>query len=277
MKTILTLLFICSVAFANSNTSAYIDYTYQSDKSFNNIQKLVGKTFIPDAYTAGYGIQEQVEPGAIKIHIGNDFVAMDGVEDIYYLSIVDKKKSKVGFEFKLVDSRGTDFYTFKVVTDDANHVQLLYLHSRKNGEHTFHLPKKSSDQIAKENKYFTPKNRTLITSYDALQNQFIVPNRKIDNVKNKLAVPESISMKRGFDLKFGQKTVTVNSKATSEQFTYPIKNIKVEEVCCEKTYAGAVKMMKIKVKDKAKYVKVYLNAVNQIEYIDIKNTRYFLR
>ena len=277
MKRILTLLFVCSIAFANSNTSSYEDYTYQSDKSFNNIQKLVGKTFIPNAYTVGVGIKEHVEPGAVKIHIGNDFIAMDGVEDLYYFNIVDKKKTNVGFEFRLAGMRGSDFSKFKVVTDGANHVQLLYFSSRKHGEHTFHLPKKSNEQIAKENQYFTPKNRTLITSYDALQNQFIIPNRKIENTKNPLAVAEAISMKRGFEMKFGAKTMTINSKATSEQFTYTVKKVKTEEVCCEKTYGGAVKMMKVRVKNKAKNIKVYLNAVNQIEYIDIKNTRYFLR
>ena len=277
MKRLFTLLLVSSLAFAN--TSSYEDYTYQTDKSFTTIENLVGKTFVPNAYMEGVGNKAIVEAGDVKVHIGADFVAFDGVDGLHYFNVTDKKPSYDGYSFNLVDLRGSNLSEFTVVTDPAYQVQLLHLNSRKYGEHTFFLPQKSKEELKAEHKYFTPKNITLIAAYGMLIDKTINPYKELADYTNPAAVTEKVSMKRDLNVSFSNEQVTVNSKVAAEDFAYDIKKVKIKEVSSTKV-PYAVKMFEMKVKrndNKVRKVKVFLNAVNQIEFIELKDTRYFLR
>jgi len=227
MKNLLITILVVLSQFAAAN-SGFEDYTYQKDRPFNDIRQLQGQTFVPQAYSESSHGKTQVEAGKVKIHIGNSMVHIEGVTSLGSFNIVAATSTRVGYEFKIMDSRGYNSSKMKVVLDRNNFVELVYLYSRKYGEFTFFLPNKTQKDLERERAYFSNKKSTLIESEDDLKDLSLVPYKQVINIHNPSAVTEKISMKKGVSFKVGTKYVTIKSEGSEK--SYKLKKSKVELV-----------------------------------------------
>ena len=270
-KLLITILVIIS-QFSVAN-SGFEDYTYQKDRPFNNIRQLQGQTFVPQEYSNGTLGKTQVKAGEVKIHIGNSMVHIDGVPSLGSFNIVAATSTRVGYEFKLMDSRGYNTSKMKVVLDRHNFVELVYLYSRKQGEFSFFLPSKTKRDLEKERAYFTSKKSTILETKDDLDSLSLVPYKQIIAVNNPLSVNEKISMKKQRSFNFGTNYVIFRSGKKEQKFK--LAKSKITPISLE-DYPKVVEVWEVKTKGRKNNIYIFLNKRNEIEFFDINNIRYSL-
>lgn len=248
------------------------DYTYQKDKRFTHVKQLNGQTFVPQEYIEGKGGRVFVRPDKIKIHISSAKMAFEGVDKLGFFNIVAKTKTKTGFNFKLTDGRGRDFSKLIIVMN-GEYVRSMHLTSKKLGEYTFFLPQKSKSQLKQERRYFSSTRTTKSETYDELCKEPIVPYQQIRNVNNPYSFLEKISVKQKFSIDFAEGSVLFKDRKDSKR--YRVKRVKKRDLTI-KDNPAVKQVLDVKIKDKAKRIKVFLNDKNQIEFIELKGTRYLL-
>lgn len=269
LTTLFITLLLCVGMNATVPTSG--DYTYQQDKQFRSVEQLTGQTFVPGEYIAERGGAVDLEAGEIKIYVGQDFVAFKGVENLNNFGIIAKRKIREGYELKLADRRGTDFAKMQILTDKKGHVHTLNYYSQKYGIYTFYLPKKTASQLKKERAYFTVKDKYTLKAYEDLVNQTIVPYMQVLDVTDKSGMSEKISMKKQFKIEFTEKQVKFSNAEKS--ISYDVKRVKMKKSVKGTELSST---LEIKLKQKPKKIILKLDDNNNIEFIGVKNTRYFL-
>ncbi len=273
---IATCLLLLSIGLtASTNSAAYGDYTYQTDKKIQRIEQLVGQTFVPQEYVEGYDMKRALKPGEITIEITPNAVLLKGVNKIEKLAIIGKAATRLGFEFKLADQRGKDVSKLKIVTNKYKHVQLLYLYSKKYGEHTFFLPLRTKTQIEREKAYFTSAKKYKVNHYADIVGKRITPNQQHANVTNPNEVLEKVSMKQQLNITFADTAVVFKDAKAST--AYKIAKAKKVKNHKSKYDATVTQVMPIKVKGKTKKINVFLNENNQIVFVGVQNAQYFLQ
>lgn len=251
------------------------DYTYQKDRRFNAIEQLNGQLFIPQEYSEGIGLRQTLLPGDYKILINGNVVTFSGIEGLERFNIVDRYKTKIGYEFKMVDARGNDFSKLRIVTENS-FVKLIYFVSNKYGEHTFFLPNKTSEQIKTEKAYFTQKNSLIITDVvKDLANKKIVPQMINEQTNNPFEVDRSVSIKENLSLEFKDKALEIKANSATKKLT--IKKTKLHNIVSkDKKHPNARKMVEIKFSESKSKMKIYLNVKNEIESIEYETNKYLL-
>lgn len=272
MKNLLITILVVLSQFAVAN-SGFEDYTYQKDKSFNDIRQLQGQTFVPQAYSKSSHGKTQVEAGKVKIHIGNSMVHIEGVPSLGSFNIIAAASTRVGYEFKIMDNRGYHSSKMKVVLDRNNFVELVYIYSKKSGEFTFFLPNKTQKDLEKERAYFSNKKSVLIDNEDDLENLSLVPYKQTVGINNPSALTEKISMKKGVSFKVGTKYVTIKSGGKEE--SYKLKKSKIELVSL-KNQPQITESWELKTEGRKNNIKMFLNEKSEIEFFDVNNVRYSL-
>ena len=252
MKRFIIAFFLTVVSLSNAMAAGWNDYTYQREKRFEKIEQVVGQTFVPQEYAAGYGKHTEVEAGDVKIHFMANSVKIEGIEGLGSYTIVARSKSRTGYDFKLADSRGYELSELKLLLDRDRYVAGIYFYSRKSGELSFALPEKTQSQLQKERNYFTAKAANKVSVFNS--------------------VMESISINDKFGFKFSERQVTVSSLRGSK--TYSVKRSK------QLKYTGkdpkVKNVLEVKLADNKQAMKLYLNEQHQIEYVELNNTKYFL-
>ncbi|MEZ4886084.1 MAG: hypothetical protein R3E32_15220 [Chitinophagales bacterium] len=273
MKKLLITILVVLSQFSVFANSGFEEYTYRKDKSFKNIRQLQGQTFVPQEYSNGTLGKTYVEAGKVKIHIGNSMIHIEGISSLGNFNIVAASSTRVGYEFKLMDGRGYSTSNMKVVVDQNNFVELIYLYSRKHGEFTFFLPSKTQKDLENERAYFSNKKSTLIESTNDLEDLVLVPYQQIVGINNPLAVEEKISIKKGISFEIGTKYVII--KSGNEMQSYKLKKVNIE-LASLKDHPNIMEVFEMKTKGRKNNIKMFLNKENEIEFFDINNTRYTL-
>lgn len=272
MKNIFIFLFVALVSVgAYATTPSTGDYTYQRDKQFNNLNQLTGQTFVPKEYVEGRGGKKRVAPGSVMVHFGADMVGFKGVDGLKTFGVIAKTKIRKGFEYKLVDRRGSDFSKIQVLTDKYNYIHTINFYSKKYGAFTFYLPQKTKDQLKKERAYFTAKKKHTVKAYTDLVNKTIVPYQEVTDASAKNALKAKVPMNRKFNMTFTEEEVKI--KVDKEEVAYKIRKVKTKRTVTGKAVNT---VMEIKVKKRPKKVILNINDKNQIDNITIKNSQYFL-
>ena len=270
MKRFIIAFFLTVVSLSNAMAAGWNDYTYQREKRFEKIEQVVGQTFVPQEYAAGYGKHTEVEAGDVKIHFMANSVKIEGIEGLGSYTIVARSKSRTGYDFKLADSRGYELSELKLLLDRDRYVAGIYFYSRKSGELSFALPEKTQSQLQKERNYFTAKAANKVSVFNDLLGKSIMPIKYLANTDN--SVMESISINDKFGFKFSERQVTVSSLRGSK--TYSVKRSK------QLKYTGkdpkVKNVLEVKLADNKQAMKLYLNEQHQIEYVELNNTKYFL-
>ncbi|MFK7906345.1 MAG: hypothetical protein AB8B69_14535 [Chitinophagales bacterium] len=272
-KLLIALLVLISISPFITANSGSEDYTYRKDRPFHDIRQLQGQTFVPQEYSDGTLGKTQVKAGELKIHVGNSMVHIDGVSKLGSFNIVAAASTRVGYEFKLMDSRGYSPSKMKIVLDQNNFVELVYFHSRKHGEFTFFLPSKTKKDLAKERSYFSNKKSLLIEGQDDMSDLELVPYQQIVNVNNPLALKEKISMKKGLSFKIGTNYVTFKSGNTTKRHKLNKSKITLASL---KSHPDVIEIWELKTSGRRNNVKLFLNKRNEIEFFDIDDVRYTL-
>ncbi|MGB1241040.1 MAG: hypothetical protein ACPG49_00870 [Chitinophagales bacterium] len=272
-KLLITLLVFISISPFVVANSGFDDYTYRKDRPFHDIRQLQGQTFVPQEYSDGTLGKTQVKAGDIKVHVGNNMVHIDGIPELGSFSIVAAASTRVGYEFKLMDSRGYSPSKMKVVLDQNNFVELVYLYSRKHGEFTFFLPSKTKKDLAKERAYFSNKKTVLIEGQDDLSDLELVPYQQTVNVNNPLALKEKISIKKGLSFKIGTNYVIFKSGKTTKHHKLSKSKITLASL---KNHPNVIEIWELKTTGRRNNVKLFLNKGNEIEFFDIDDIRYTL-
>ncbi len=272
MKKLLITILVIFSQFAVAN-SGFEDYTYQKDRPFNDIRQLQGQTFVPQTYTAGTFGKTDVKAGQVKIHIGNSMVHIEGVPSLGSFNIIAATSTRLGYEFKLMDGRGYSSSKMKVVLDQHNFVELVYLYSKKYGEFTFFLPSKTQKDLEEERAYFSAKKSTLIEGESDFEDLSLVPYKRIIDTNNPSAVSEKISMKKGVSFKIGTKYVTIKSENKTKNYKLKRKKVSLASL---KSRPDITEVLEIKTRGRKNNIKMFLNEKNEIEFFDFNNTRYML-
>jgi len=274
MKKLLIILFVfISISPSILANSGFEEYTYRKDRPFHDIRQLQGQTFVPQEYSDGTLGKTQLKAGEIKIHVGNSMVHIDGIPELGSFNIVAAVSTRVGYEFKLMDSRGYSPSKMKVVLDQNNFVELVYLYSRKHGEFTFFLPSKTKKDLAKERSYFSNKKSVLIEGQDDMADLELVPYQQIVNINNPLALKEKISMKKGLSFKIGTDYVIFKSENKTERHKLSKSKITLASL---KNHPNVMEIWELKTSGRKNNIKLFLNKRNEIEFFDINDIRYTL-
>lgn len=256
--------------------SGFGDYTYQDDRKFTQIEQLSGQIIVPSSYAEGMSTEEAVAAGAVKIKIASNIIEFEGVEGLKTFNIVAKNAVLNGYEYQLVDNRGSDFSKLKFVTSNERHLKFVHFLSSRYGQYTFFLPRKTQDQLQQEANYYSDKNKNKIYAYYNLVDKTITPYYRAVSHKGN-DIKEKIVMQQGLKFKFFKdKLVVENNKITE---TFDIKKIKVEETNGKSKFGkkiGRVIKVTTKGKSKDKTFRFALNRENKIEFIQHGNTNYSL-
>ena len=245
-------------------------YTYNTDRRYNVIQEIDWEEFYPAEYQEGTGEKVPLKAGQMRLQVQGGTLQIDGVDPLApgKYQIVSKTEGKIGFVYELMDRKNQPA-RFKVVIDQDKYVNLLYFYSKTMGEYTFYLAEKSEEELSGENSYFTPKNLYFVRSMGNLVDKELRPYAMIKDVtlSDRLTpikqtdhivircTDTSISMPEGtFDIK------------EANSYVYNLEG-----------YPSVRSMMEVKLKSKPGKIVIFLNFKQQIEFIQINDTRYFLK
>ncbi|OWY19031.1 hypothetical protein C7N43_23415 [Sphingobacteriales bacterium UPWRP_1] len=250
-----------------NSAEASATYTFVSDRRYNVIHELDGEEFIPAQYQAGQGDIKNLKPGQMMIDILPSTIQINGAEGLGNFQILSKYPDRVGYIYELMDEKGQTA-RLKVVVDQDNYVDLIYLFSKANGEHTFYLAQKKDSELAAEKNYFTGKNQYFIRSYGNLVEKTIFPYSVVENATAG-DQPVRIKQADNISIVFNEKTVS------TPKGTFDIKEANTFAYNLE-GFPAVKSMIEIALKGKPGKMYVFLNFKQQIEFIEVANTRYFL-
>jgi len=270
---IITLILFSLVSFAQDEEESKLSYTYASDKQFNKASNLTGYTFVPNEVEEGeYGI-EFIDEGDVAILFFDNRILFKGVEGYKSLNILSKNPFQLGYEVDWMDAKDPAISgKLRVIVDEENFAQVIYINSKTTPEYAFFLPLKSSQLLEAEEAYFTSKRSIEARSYPRLIGKTIRPYRIIEDVR-KGGTEQRISMKDSIYLSFKENQVYFKKGALDK--TYNIKKAKTFEY----TQPGRPEikfLMEIAVSEVGEKFKIFLNSRNQIERIFIRGFSFTL-
>ncbi len=242
-------------------------YSFISENRYETIHELDNQHFIPEKYQLGQKEIVPIEAGEMVISILNGMIVIRGVEGLATFHITQKTKERVGYVYELMSKEGK-VARFKVVLNQDEYITLLYFYSRALGEHTFFLAEKEDGAIAAEQRFFTPKSQIFVRFYANLLEKEIKPYSVVKDmeVSNQ---PERVLVESPLSLSFNEYT------CNTPQGSFSIKEAKTYEYR-SREFPSVRSRIELFVKEKPKRVYIYLSFKQEIECIEIGNTRYFL-
>lgn len=260
-------LFAQTNAFAQQEGTQVESFTYVSDRRYNVIHELDGEMFVPSQYQIGQGEIKGLNLGQVILNILPAKVMISGVESLGEFQILSKYPDRVGFIYELMDLKGQSA-RLKVVVNQEKYVDLLYFFSKTAGEHTFYLALKKDTELAAEKTYFTGKNQYFVRAYSNLIDKTFYPYSIIEDA-TKTDQASRVKQSDNLTIAFTDKTVT------TPKGTFEIKDANTYAYNLQ-GFPGVKSMIEINLKGKAGKMMVFLNFKQQIELIELANTRYFL-
>lgn len=245
-------------------------YTYTTDRRYNVIQELDWEEFYPAEYQEGADEKQAVKAGQMRIQVQGGTLQIDGVSALApgKYQIVSKTEGKIGFVYELMDRKNQPA-RFKVVIDQDKYVNLLYFYAKNLGEHTFYLAEKSDEEVSGDNSYFTPKSMYFVRSLGNLVDKELHPYAMIKDV----TLSDRLTPIKQTD----HITIRCTDTAISmPEGTFDIKEAKSYMYNLE-GYPSVRSMVEVKLKSKPGKMVIFLNFKQQIEFIQINDTRYFLK
>ncbi len=251
-----------------------IKYTYASDKQFNRVQDFTGYTFIPNEVEEGEFGPELIGEGDVKILFTENIVYFKGVEGYSSININSKNPFNLGYEFEWMDVNNPSISgKLRIICDQQNFVQLIYINSRETPEYAFFMPLKSEYLLEQEAAYFTSKKDVEARAYPSLDGKAIYPYRMIEDLRTR--VPEErVYIEDSIYLKF--ELEKMHYKKGELDKTYTIKKAKTMEY----RFPGKPEikfLIEIAVEEVNEKFKIYVNSRNQIEAIELRKSRFFLK
>lgn len=242
-------------------------YSFVSENRYKTIHELDDQHFIPAKYQLGQKEIKPIEAGEMVVSIFTGMVIIQGIEDLGTFHITQKKKDKVGYIYELMSKDGKTA-RFKVVVDQDNYINLLYFYSRALGEHTFFLAEKEDQALAAEKKFFTPKSKIFVRSYGNLVDRDVKPYSIVKDI-TVFNSQERITMENPMTIEFKEYT------CNTPQGSFSIKEAKTFEYRTGE-FPSVRSRIELFVKEKPKRIYIYLSFKQEIECIEIGETRYFL-
>lgn len=242
-------------------------YTFVSEKKYNVIHELSEETIVPGFYQYKQGEPKQLAAGDIIIRFTERTIYINGLEGIEQFQVMSKYKAPVGYIFDLMDAAYRQA-KLKVILDTKQHVDFIYLRTDLQGEHTFYLAQKDEQSLAADQSYFTPKDMYFVRSYVNLIDKDIYPYSYIEDAS---ASDQASTIEKSQNMVFSFSNETINTPKGS----FKIKEAPTFEYKL-KGYPAVKSMIAIKLKGKPNEMYVFLNFKQQIEIIEIGNSRYFL-
>lgn len=250
------------------------DYSYQGEVFISNPVQLNRRTFIPAEHEEGRGWRRNLEIGEVKIVLNGTQLKFEGVKDLPTFNILAQTITSTGFDFKLTDGRGTVFSKMKIVTENG-FVKLIYLTSRKYGDHTFYLAEKTNSDLAREKAFYTHHNFGKFSFYRELKDVIVKPYLVNNNVNSPYEINKVVPISQNFSIAFSDKSVTFfeNNQARA---TYEVKRVKRKETRL-KDNTGVKSVMELILKTKEpRKIKLFFDKEHFLQCIQINEVRYSL-
>ena len=242
-------------------------YTYAAERRYNVIHELNGEEFIPGQYQPNQNDVLALAPGDVIVRIMPQKIMIQGIPNLSSFQILSKAVDRVGFVYEMMDNKGQPA-RFKVVLDQDKYVNLLYLYSKTLGEHTFYLLEKTKEERAAELNYFTPKNDLFIRAYQNLLEKTIHPYSMVEDYTLDTR-PVNFKVSDNIGLTFGEFSIG------TPRGTFDIKKANTYAYNMD-DFPSVRSCIEIQTKGKPGKVLIFLNFKQQIEFIQVENTRYFL-
>ncbi len=255
------------VAESDGETQQELRYSFVSENRFKTIHELDDQHFFPAKYQLGQKEIVPIEAGEMMVSILTGMVVIRGIENLGTFHITQKEKDRVGYVYELMSKEGKTA-RFKVVIDQENYINLLYFYSKTLGEHTFFLAEKEDQTLAAEKKFFTPKSKIFVRSYGNLVDKEVKPYTIVKDltIANN---QERVMMESPLSIDFKEYT------CSTPQGTFNIKEAKTYEYRTGE-FPSVRSRIELFVKEKPKRIYIYLSFKQEIECIEIGDTRYFL-
>ncbi len=246
------------------------EYTYDREQRYSVIHELNGEIFVPGGVQEGNGKVQYIEAGDVVIKLNKGSVNIVGIsEEWNSFELVQKRQDvKLGYVYELMDQKARPA-VLKIVLDEDKFVQLLYFQSKAIGEYTFYLPQRTAEEESEDEAYYTFMGEYFYRDYSNLVDKKIVPYKMIKNV-DQTNIPERIPKSKNYFFEFKDDQVT------TPLGTFPIKRAK--------TFAYRLPghdtvrfMIEVELKDKIKYLYIFLDYKSEIYFMEIDNARFFLR
>lgn len=245
-----------------------IGYTFATDRRYDNIHEINNEIFFPAKYQMGQGSTTTILPGDISIRILEQFIEITGVKDLPpRIQLLSKSVSKVGFIYELMDSKGQPA-RLKIVVDQDKFVNLIYFNSKSLGEHTFFLAEKAPEDRAADLNFFTPQKELFVRAYQNLLDKTIKP----------YALIEDYTLSNNMKMLKPTNNISIGFKETGVSTPAGTFEIKKADTYMYKLdgFPNVASVIEIVTKGKPGKIYVFINYMQNIELIQVENTRYFL-
>ncbi|MFK7907721.1 MAG: hypothetical protein AB8B69_21460 [Chitinophagales bacterium] len=242
-------------------------YSFVSENRYKTIHELDDQYFFPAKYQLGQKEIVPIDAGQMMVSIQTGMIIIRGVENLGTFHITQKEKERVGYVYELMNKAGQTA-RFKVVLDQDSYINLLYFYSRALGEHTFFLAEKEDQALAAEQNFFTPKSKFFVRHYGNLLKKEVKPFSVIKDLTLS-EIEERVAMESPMTISFTE------FNCSTPQGTFSIKEAKTYEYRSAE-FPSVRSRIELFVKEKPKRVFIYLSFKQEIECIEIGDTRYFL-
>jgi len=242
-------------------------FTYVTDKRFKVIHDLEGEIFNPAVYQTEQQLPLELSPGQMQIILGRQKVTIDGLQGLKELTITSKYPDRVGYIYELMDKDGK-IARLKMVTNQDKYIDVIYFYSQEMGEHAFLMAEKTDEEVAADKSFYTPQDMYFVRSYRNLLDKEFKPYSMVEDASID-PTPTPIERSQNFSIKFEEEQIS-SPKGTfrlkkAQTFTYALED-----------FPSVRSMIDATVKGKPNHIYIFLNFKQQVEFIEIDNTRYFL-
>ena len=274
---LIAILLIALPAFLTAQEDAEeetVKYTFTTDKQFNILSEVNGYTFVPNEIAEGEWEPDRIREGEVQIYISDRSIFFKGVDEYTKLGITSKQKFKMGYEYNWMDDKDPGINgVLRLIVDDKNFAQLIYVNSRQKPEYTFFLPVPNMNIFEKEKEYFSTKSTTKVRGYQALIGKKVLPYRMKEDVRNSDAEVKIDMEADPISITFYEDRIEYKTESLDKNYT--IKKAKTFEY----QHPGMPNvgfLLEITLKEINEPIRMYINTMNEIELMEVKYTQYTL-
>lgn len=146
-----------------------IYYTYVSDRTFTEPHELYGYTLVPNEWEDANGRRGKLSPGEVTFSVVRGYLRVTGgkAEGLYGVNRIEREGNRI-IRVSLLDAKDpANQGSLKVILDDNKNIDAyIFRRSRNSDEIIYYQKGLSTQQKARDKKFFTSENQ-LILAEDA--------------------------------------------------------------------------------------------------------------
>jgi len=197
--------------FISFTLAAQSDYTYVTDRQFNEPGELYGYTLMPNEWEDASGSHGKLSPGEVAFTITRGYLTVKGGEaaGAYGISRIEKESNRIMKVYTLDSKDPSKQGSLKIVLDDNRNIDAyIFRRSRNHDEVIYYQAGLSSSQKQKDQQFFTNRNQLVFKDDSQIWGNTIRPHFVLTRSKcNRLYIEDEVSIEFIEDIEIKEKPV----------------------------------------------------------------------